>query len=298
MMILKKIYSLRAIPILITIAGIQLISSCRDKDNELSDTTELASGKLEITITGVDDTSNSDALPLTAGLSKNPSPAINQDKILQQDIVKFNDFQGMVTLKEDAPYSRSSVAAYASASPQAGLSGAIAATTPMDNNITYRVILYEDYGGKLVYRKHADGKAGTKLSIEVVKGATYKWVAYSYNNNETIPVFNSDASVVQTPVDKDLLYASGTKKISTAAGIVEEAVPVTFNHALARVKIEVNTEEFPGVINNPNIELANTGYFKTGTLDLKTGSINNLTPANTGKPIQFTNTNKIGRAHV
>ena len=84
-----------------------------------------------------------------------------------------------------------------------------------------------------------------------MKGATYKWVAYSYNNNETIPVFNSDASVIQTPVDKDLLYASGTKKISTAAGIVEEAVPVTFNHALARVKIEVNTEEFPGVINNP-----------------------------------------------
>ncbi|MCL1638870.1 hypothetical protein OZ664_03335 [Elizabethkingia sp. HX WHF] len=295
MMILKKIYNSRAIPVLIiTIAGMQLISSCRDKDNELSDTMELASGKLEITITGIDDTSNSDALPLTAGLSKNSSPAINQDKILQQDIVKFNDFQGEVTLKEDAPYSRSSVSAYASASPQAGLSGAVAATTPMDNNITYRVILYEDYGGNLVYRKHADGKAGTKLSIEVVKGATYKWVAYSYNNNETIPVFNSDASVIQTPVDKDLLYASGTKKISTAAGIVEEAVPVTFNHALARVKIEVNTEEFPGVINNPNIELASTGYFKTGTLDLKTGSINNLAPGNTGKPIQFTNTNTFG----
>ena len=42
--------------------------------------------------------------------------------------------------------------------------GAVAATTPMDNNITYRVILYEDYGGNLVYRKHADGKAGTKLT--------------------------------------------------------------------------------------------------------------------------------------
>jgi hypothetical protein len=78
----------------------QLISSCRDKDNELSDTMELASGKLEITITGIDDTSNSDALPLTAGLSKNPSPIISQDKVLQQDIVKFNDFQGVVTLKE------------------------------------------------------------------------------------------------------------------------------------------------------------------------------------------------------
>ena len=49
----------------------------QDKDNELSDTMELASGKLEITITGIDDTSNSDALPLTAGLSKTrPLPLI------------------------------------------------------------------------------------------------------------------------------------------------------------------------------------------------------------------------------
>jgi hypothetical protein len=43
--------------------------------------------------------------------------------------------------------------------------------------------------------------AKPELNIEVVR-SNLQMGYYSYNNNETIPVFSSDASVIQTPVDK------------------------------------------------------------------------------------------------
>lgn len=84
----------------------------------------------------------------------------------------------------------------------------IAATQPMPAGYTYRILIYDKATGLLW--KTVQATSGTPVSLDAVKGGTYTWYAYSYNNNETIPEpANTANPAIDTAIDKDLLYATG-----------------------------------------------------------------------------------------
>lgn len=140
----------------------------------------------------------------------------------------------------------------------------------MDDGISYRILLYYKSNGE--FAKTALATAGTELEIPVVKGQEYLWYAYSHNTSENIPEPTSTQSpTIQTPKDKDLLYASGS--VSTQEG--ENRLHITFEHPLTQVLIEVNSEGMDADIETLKTSLLNNDGFNQGTFNILTGATSN-----------------------
>ncbi|MCA5005919.1 hypothetical protein [Sphingobacterium bovistauri] len=160
--------------------------------------------------------------------------------------------------------------------------------TLLGSTIIYRFVLLEEQGGNFVYKAHKDltrGTTYTNASFPIFKGKNYKWVAYSYNNNQPITdVINASSLSIQTPVDKDLLYAASTANIlvpvDNSTNVPDVKVNILFKHRLARLAITVRANDFPAIMPNSqfNVQLAATSqsYFKSGSLNLVSNQISNV----------------------
>ena len=73
---------------------------------------------------------------------------------------------------------------------------------PMEKDNTYRIFLYDKSNGNFISSTLLT--SGTPRSLEVDKGKTYNYYAYSYNNKAL-----ADVTSVPSAIDKDLLYTSG-----------------------------------------------------------------------------------------
>ncbi|WP_159634649.1 hypothetical protein [Sphingobacterium composti Ten et al. 2007 non Yoo et al. 2007] len=160
------------------------------------------------------------------------------------------------------------------------------AVSNLGTNIRYRFILFEVVNNNMVYVAHKDlirGATYNTTAFNIFKGRTYKWVAYSYNTTADITdAIGTNNVSIQTPVDKDLLYANSTTDIffplDNTTNVPEARVNIRFKHRLARVAITVKGNEFPAVLENFNVQLApsSQSYFKSGTLNLVNNSISNI----------------------
>ncbi len=165
------------------------------------------------------------------------------------------------------------------------------ASTSTSNNaidITYRFVLFQKISNdnyKYVGHKDAKSKGGLEsLALEVYAGRTYKWVAYSYNNNDVITdVINGSSLSIQTAIDKDLLYDSGELTISEVGN--NNIANIQFKHRLARIAITLDANEYPAYLQNigdptQSIDVTLNGqsvdYFKVGSLNLLTDEITGL----------------------
>lgn len=144
-------------------------------------------------------------------------------------------------------------------------------SSPMSAGMSYRILLYYKSNGK--FAKSAFAKTGQALEIPVVKKEEYDWYAYSYNTSENIPEpTNTSNPTIETPKDKDLLYASGTIRTEEE----ENKLQITFSHKLAQVYIEVTIEGVYAIFTDLKTSLPSNEGFNQGDFNIRTGNTSNI----------------------
>ncbi|QQT25873.1 fimbrillin family protein [Sphingobacterium spiritivorum] len=148
----------------------------------------------------------------------------------------------------------------------------------MTNGYKYRVVVLDAATGAVVGSVEAiassTGQQTEAAKIDVVKGGSYKWYAYSYNEAATVTPLLNEANPIFTPsYDKDLLIANGTVLVPGTAGSgpnTETQVPITFKHALAKVTVRFDASSRSDAISALNATLGSATYFNKGTVSLNT----------------------------
>ena len=167
----------------------------------------------------------------------------------------------------------------------------LAATAPVNQSIRYRFILFQkNQNNSYTYIGHKDATRLTSYELtafEVLKGSTYKWVAYSYNTADNITdVINANNFTIVTPINKDLLYATDEFLVpNNTPGVSEDIkVNIVFKHRLARLAITLKANDFPAIIRNSGsqnfsaqLSTASQNFFKKGNLNLLDNSLSNVT---------------------
>lgn len=162
-----------------------------------------------------------------------------------------------------------------------------ATVTPLSANYLYRVVLYDKSTNPSTFVSSTLGTAGSALSIPIEKGKNYDYAVFSFNSTQDPGESNSTLTTTNTI---DLLYANGTFSVPGFSGDGENVtipLKITLAHKLACVSVEVSAANYPGNITALTASLGAANYFQTGTMELRTGNISNLTQSNVSMSMTF-----------
>lgn len=285
---LSNLYKITRLPALTSVFLVLFFISCaRDGANPDE---PLREGKLTISLVGIDDIATSasgDSKASSAGKRSLVQLAngmrASYDLLHSEELHLDKDTRAELSIGRGIYGDEGIWSSTRSSSGAEDASGLRAATSDLGSTIRFRFILYKQVSGTYEYEDYRDAtaqSAAETVSFDVDKGATYKWVAYSYNTPDDI-TDNINTPQIETAIDKDLLYATDEFTVATTpAGQLEEVIiPILFKHHLARVAIEVNAEEFPAFLvgSTLNVTLApgSQNFFRKGTVDLLSGAISN-----------------------
>ncbi len=126
----------------------------------------------------------------------------------------------------------------------------IAASSPMVPKVKYRIVIL-DLSNNIVTT--VQSTVHEIVSIDLVLGQQYNWYAYSYDDENEIPA-PSSSQIIETPINRDLLYAKSNAPFTVVAG--ENPISIIFNHQLALLSIELDYDRLFATIptNNANSE--------------------------------------------
>ncbi|WP_166332763.1 fimbrillin family protein [Sphingobacterium chungjuense] len=168
------------------------------------------------------------------------------------------------------------------------------ATSPMTAGFKYRLVLYKVVGGTQTFWRQkqltssASNVVDTTQQIEVVRGDSYQWYAYSYNNANDIPPIATTGSnpAVSMGTNSDFLYATGTFTI-LPTGAANTPLAINFRHQVARLAVEIDAR---GMFADNITQLGITvGGIAGGSSPLTTGTFN-LATAQVSNPTAYTPT--------
>jgi len=235
--------------------GTLTVTSCnKDKNNQEITAEET---QLVVRVAGIN---NGDQINTVA--SKRSKSAKSQ-----YQLTRGNDFDVISTVDNDLP------ATPIASGSQVGLkaaSGSRAAAKPVASGTKYTLFLYKKNGTSYTFEKAVELSAGEEPTISVTNGATYKWVAMSYNS--TTEAFGQGQTLTN-PEQKDVLRAEGEVTISST-----NPININFNRVFARIGVELNTMGMFAPIVDANVTITGLqGQLKTGTIDVLTGNVSNLT---------------------
>jgi hypothetical protein len=263
---LKKALISKTVLLILIIGGSFIGIRCSDKNFE-QPTDGL---KLSITVNGVIGTD----LLIANKASTNHSTHVARVSSASATMKAISGFTADVTA-EQAPMNadlndQSAFSSSASTANRANTNKA--ATQPMVAGHTYRILVYNKNTGKLWNTVQAT--AGTPISLDVVKGDTYQWYAYSYNNNQVIPEPADLANPsIETAIDKDLLYAKGEVTIANTPANQQDNynIGITFNHKVAQVHVKIDASILADYadINSFKASFDQNSYLKKGIFDIK-----------------------------
>ncbi len=164
------------------------------------------------------------------------------------------------------------------------------AASPMTPGFTYRLVLYKVVGSTQTFWRQKQLRSSTSTAvdtaqqIEVVRGDTYRWYAYSYNNSSDIPPLTNTGTNAQISMgtNSDFLYATGSFTIS-ATGTANTPLNITFRHQVARLAVEVDARGmFADQVTQLGVSVGGiTGGqspLTTGSFGLLDGQVYNPTP--------------------
>ncbi|WP_343538302.1 hypothetical protein [Sphingobacterium thalpophilum] len=175
-------------------------------------------------------------------------------------LVEGNGFDALVGVDNQLPASEIATAG------QSGIRAAngTRAASPVVSGTKYRLFLYKKDGTNYTFEKSVELAAGTEAPVNVSDGATYKWVAMSYNSTDNQVPENQNLAL---PGNTDVLRATGEFTVSGAA----VPINVNFSRVFARIGIEINTMGMFAPINSATVTVSGQNA-KTGTLDVATGA--------------------------
>lgn len=260
------------------VISLGLMTSC-DKNAGAGDGADSGSAaSLSIQVEGIENEIDTKASKASNSRSSSQLPT----GVLEEKDVTYKEFDAIVRLQEDQVAGDRTVSNNQVAKGTAGKSATKALA--MDPGIKYRLLLYKD--SKFVTSLHA--QSGVASHVEVVKGEEYTWYAYSYNTTDNIPdVANPAAPVIESAVDKPLLYASGTVTV-TGAGNVDKPLLVRFAHRTSKIGAELSARGMFAGLESITANFAGTDYIQKGTLNVLTGQYESMTAVDVGNLV-FTN---------
>lgn len=149
-----------------------------------------------------------------------------------------------------------------------------AVTKAMTPGFKYYLIVRQKNSGQLIHS--GEMTSGVDFKIDVTKGQTYIWTAYSYNNSSVpAPPSNLATATIPTGDGVDLLHATGEVTVSNPAdpsAPIVMPLGIVFKHKLRRVMVELNTMGMFADLMTAEIELGGD-YFHRGTMNVWTGNV-------------------------
>lgn len=157
----------------------------------------------------------------------------------------------------------------------------MAASTPMASGRKYRIVIL-DLNNNIV--KTVQSSVDKSININLELGQQYKWYAYSYDDDSDIPA-PSSTQTIETPTDRDLLYAKSSIPFTVVPG--ENPISVLFEHQLAMLSIELDYDRLFATIptnDNSSTSVSNNfnwtfvsqpNFLYKGTFSLTTGEVSN-----------------------
>ena len=246
----------------------QILTGCskeQEPGQSLSDGATLSVSVLGVTdaeeISSIDDKKTS-----SVKSTVNPQTASSKE-------MQFDGFDALVSVERDVE-EKSKISVGSSSKGASG--DLMAAAVPV--GVRYRLLFYKSDG---TFVKSALLTSGTAGQLTIPKGATYNWSAISYNNTGSIPDINPANPTLTLPANRDVLYAKGTINIPANAADGTTPLGIVFNHRLARIGIELNTMGMFANMNSAGVTVSGA-LAKTGTINLRTGALSNLTNYTTG----------------
>lgn len=236
--------------------GTLAVTSCNKDNNQTGQEVPTGSSQIIVRIAGISDgASNS---------SKGSKSSIASHKTSSSksiELVSGNGFDAVIAVDNQIPASTKTPSLRA------------ANGTPVSSNMIagtkYRLFLYKKTGATYTYENSYEFTVGQETPIDVKKGASYKWVALSYNNGEAVANRGTDDQLL-LPENKDVLFASSTADLTI--GDSTSPINITFNRLFSRIGIELNTKGMFGPMNAATVTV--TGHStKTATVDLTTGAL-------------------------
>ncbi len=257
------------------VISIGFFNSC-DRDSQIqNDPLPEVDAQLTFTVDGIVDEVEINSNDGKASAAHTSRSAASADGIIESKDVSYEAFDAIVRLQNDPIDPKSKRVSNGQSSKASNAGSKAVAMAP---RIKYRLLLYKD--GALVNSVHAE--SGVATHVEVNKNIDYQWYAYSYNTEDFIPDVTSTTNpVVESSIDKPLLYASGTVRV-TGTGYVDKPMLLQFGHRTSRIGAEISARGMFAGLESITATFAGTDYVKKGTLDLLTGQYISTTAVNVG----------------
>ncbi|MCA5004562.1 hypothetical protein [Sphingobacterium bovistauri] len=152
-----------------------------------------------------------------------------------------------------------------------------AAVSKLPPNIKYRVLIYKVQGETELFVNKLDlisnVSTGETVTIDIVRGITYKWYTYSYNNTADLPnISENDLNnpIVPMGENKDFLYDQGEFTLTESG---HHVINITFERKTSQIELDFDARGiFTDEIEDLNIELPAT-LLKTANFNLKENNI-------------------------
>ncbi len=193
------------------------------------------------------------------------SSTVGRRKIaIESEIVSLDGIDAIMTVTEEIPSQypdRLEKKSYTVNNKQSRTSGngnLARAISQLKNGVRYKIVLYKaDPNGKPIeYVDQADGQVGgTDVSIEAYRNTSYRWYAYTYNNNSPLEVFtaNQNSLTVKPSGNNNLLrqdfaYATGLITTGNVINGSSSINNIVLTRKTAQIIVEINSRGMFGAI--------------------------------------------------
>src|SRR5690606_386980 len=235
-----------------------MITSC-SKENPTENVVPKGD-KLTISVLGINDGNEDSGNKAKASTARSSFAQAAAD----YKVYEFADADMAVSLGNTLPVKKAKHTI--SSKTHSGLANSgMKAAEEMGAGVKYVVYIYD--GTTLA--GSAELESGTVGTIEGLDmNGEYSWVAVSYNSDASAPGLAPADGVIDLPENTDVLLASGTVNLAENPNI-----EILFDHALARIGIELNTIGVFGNMTGAASVSVTGASLATGTLDVLTGEI-------------------------
>lgn len=151
---------------------------------------------------------------------------------------------------------------------QSRINGLKAASTPMPAGRSYRLLIYNDtdinFQNPVV---NQEAISGTRPSILIDAGKSYRWFAFSLNEATAVPAIVNGVVPRDALRNKDILMASGT--INTVFG--QNVLEVNFDRLTSKIQLTIDARGLSGSMKNLTTNISSTVFN-----DLENGAGDNI----------------------
>ncbi len=129
---------------------------------------------------------------------------------------------------------------------QSSASNRATATTdrsPLDENIKYKVLVYDADGNYITEKLYTNG-VGDQDGIALDAGKTYSFIAYSVNSTTLVPAVVDGSKLTEASlkgIDSDLMYFSGKMTLTAGENNLDVILKHQYSQIITRIKMSPNT---------------------------------------------------------